>query len=135
MKARLLGEIEVVTYGPNKLFDLTDRIASMVREEGDVTGILCLNSMGSTGGLVLTYGDQSTVNEFERSLWDLVSTYGWRHPGNAYAHLRSSLIGTFLALPVIKGRLSIGDGEKIFFLENQMVVNRHRRIVVSLILD
>lgn len=130
MRVARLGSIELTTYGPNKLFDITDRVNELAR--GVKLGILALQAVGSTGALVLLPRRREFVEAFEYSLWDLVPTLGWRHPGNAYAHLRSTLIGTTLALPVIEGGIPL-EGIGIFFLENQPASRRRRRVVASLV--
>lgn len=130
MRVERLESIELSTHGPNKLFDVTDRVVELAK--GVKLGILALQAVGSTGALVLLPRRRELVEAFEYNLWDLVPTLGWKHPGNAYAHLRSTLIGTMLALPVIDGDVPLGD-TGIFFLENQPASRRHRKIIASLI--
>lgn len=128
MKVLRSSRIELVTYGPNKLFDITDRVAKLAA--GVEEGLLVLQAVGSTGALVTLPRRAEVIEAFERDLWDLVPTLGWMHPGNAYAHLRSTLIGTALALPVVGGSLPLGDCG-IFFLENQPAMNRRRAVIAS----
>lgn len=130
MRVVRTSRIELVTYGPNKLFDITDRVAELA---GDVEeGAIVLQAVGSTGALVVLPRRREVIEAFENDLWDLVPTLGWRHPGNAYAHLRSTLIGTTLALPIVGGSLPI-EGNGIFFLENQPALNRRRVVVAAVV--
>jgi len=124
------SRIELVTYGPNKLFDVTDRVAELAR--GVEEGAIVLQAVGSTGALVVLPKRREVIEAFENDLWDLVPTLGWRHPGNAYAHLRSTFIGTTLALPIVGGSLPI-EGNGIFFLENQPALNRRRVVVAAVV--
>lgn len=130
MRVVRTARIEVVTYGPNKLFDITDRVVELA--QGVERGFIALQAVGSTGALVLLPRDRGVVEAFERDLWDLVPTLGWRHPGNAYAHLRSTLIGTTLVLPVAGGAVPLGRCG-VFFLENQPALNRHRSVVAAVV--
>jgi len=130
MRVAAVARIELVTHGPNKLFDITDRVEELARGVGE--GAVVLQAVGSTGALVVLPRRREVVEAFESDLWDLVPTLGWRHPGNAYAHLRSTLIGTVLVLPVLGGRLPLG-GSGVFFLENQPAVRRRRSIVAALL--
>ncbi|MEM1508587.1 MAG: YjbQ family protein [Thermofilaceae archaeon] len=132
MRVERLENVELSTYGPNKLFNITDKVVELAK--GVKFGIIALQAVGSTGALVLLPRKRELVEAFEYNLWDLVPTLGWKHPGNAYAHLRSTLIGTMLALPVIDGNVPLGD-TGIFFLENQPASRRHRRIIASLIVS
>lgn len=130
MRVTTTSRIELLTYGPNKLFDITGQVCKLV--EGVTEGAVVLQAMGSTGALVLLPRSREVVEAFEYDLWDLVSTYGWRHPGNAYAHLRSTLIGTGLILPIARGEIPL-RGNGIFFLENQPAMNRRRVINAAVI--
>jgi len=114
------GDFSIKTYGPNKLFNLNPYLSKYLH---DRKGIIILSVKGSTGGLLRLPKDESIKKTFEKDLWDLISVYGWTHPGNAYAHLRSTLIGTWLALP-----LNCLDDYNIYFLENQTTINRYRKI-------
>jgi thiamine phosphate synthase YjbQ (UPF0047 family) len=130
MRVVRVARIELVTYGPNKLFDITERVVELA--SGVDEGFVSLQAVGSTGALVVLPRDRRVVEAFERDLWDLVPTLGWRHPGNAYAHLRSTLIGTTLVLPVAGGAVPLG-GSGVFFLENQPALNRHRAVVAAVV--
>jgi len=122
--------IRFTTYGPNKLFDLTDRVLSLAHSVEE--GAVFLQAVGSTGALLVLPRSKEVLRAFEQDLWDLVPTLGWRHPGNAYAHLRSTLMGTTLALPVLRGQVPL-SGSGIFFLENQPAMNRPRVVVAALL--
>jgi len=130
MRVMKTARIELVTYGPNKLFDITERVIKLA--SGVDRGFISLQAVGSTGALVVLHRDRNVIEAFERDLWDLVPTLGWRHPGNAYAHLRSTLIGTTLVLPVAGDAVPLG-GSGVFFLENQPALNRHRVVIAAVV--
>ncbi len=119
----------LLTHGPNKLFDVTGLAARAASHIGD--GVVAVFSKGSTGALVVIPRD--AAEEYEYALWDLVDMDGWEHPGNAYAHLRSTLLGTSLVLPVSGGELCIPTGYGVFFVENQPANVRRRVIYVAAI--
>lgn len=121
--------VKIKTHGPNKLFDITDHLKSFSENIGQ--GFVNVFSKGSTGALVLLPRKKEIVEQFEEDLWDLVEVYGWRHPGNAYAHLRSTLIGTNLVILVEEGKLLIPEEHSVFFVENQPYVMRERTIVFT----
>ena len=130
MRVLRVERIRFTTYGPNKLFDLTDRVLSLAHSVEE--GAVFLQAVGSTGALLVLPRSKEVLRAFEQDLWDLVPTLGWRHPGNAYAHLRSTLMGTTLALPVLRGQVPL-SGSGIFFLENQPAMNRPRVVVAALL--
>ena len=62
----------------------------------------------------------------------------WRGPynhseGNAAAHVKSSLVGASVVLPIKDGRLVLGTWQAIFFCEFDGP--RHRRVTVKIIPD
>ncbi len=128
MRVVALEEKGFVTYGPNKLFDVTEYVGEIAAKvEKGFVAVLC---KGSTGALLVLPREKEVIEECERGLWSLVPIYGWRHPGNAYAHLRSTLIGTSIIVAVEKGGLVLPKGSGVFFLENQAVNARRRKIVL-----
>lgn len=124
----MIGKVvKLITYGPGKLFDITEHVkeaASNVDEEA-----LFLFSKGSTGALVRLPRSEDVIELFEKELWRLVRIYGWPHPGNAYAHLRSTLIGTWMIVPVSEGEPLL-NGLGAYFLENQPVNARKREVFI-----
>ena len=131
MRITSIEKISILTYGPNKLFDITERVKELASKV--VEGVLFLQAIGSTGALLVLPTSREVLEKFERDLWDLVSTLGWRHPGNAYAHLRSTLMGVWLALPVTDGKVVLGKNQGVYFLENQPALNRRRTIIAVLV--
>lgn len=118
--------IRLLTYGPGKLFEITSHIACQAKEIKN--GIIHVFSKGSTGALVIIPKDH--VKNFERSLWDLLPVYGWEHPGNAYAHLRSTLIGTSLLILVKDREPLLPENHGVYFIENQPANRRERKIIL-----
>ena len=128
MRVVALEEKSFITYGPNKLFDVTEHVGEVAAKvKRGFVAVLC---KGSTGALLVLPREKEVVEEYERGLWNIVPVYGWRHPGNAYAHLRSTLIGTSMLVAVKKGEPILPEGSGVFFLENQAVNARRRKIVL-----
>lgn len=120
----------IVTYGPTKLFDITDKVKEIIK--GVERGYVNIFSKGSTGALVVLPQNEEIIEVFEKALWKLIPIYGWRHPGNAYAHLRSSLIGTSLSLLIDNGKILLPENHRIYFLENQFTNARRRHILITI---
>ena len=117
----------IKTYGPNGVFDIMPYINEFLYEVNASKGLLVVECMGSTGALLLV--NPKYINEIkENELWTLVPVnLDWQHEGNAYAHLRSTVLGTQIVLPVRNGSLAIGDN-KLYFIENQCYTFRERHI-------
>jgi len=120
------------TYGPNGLFEIGSIINAFLKKIGARDGLVVIECMGSTGALLVA-DPRAIRNIKEKELWNLVPViFDWSHEGNAYAHLRSTVLGTHLSLPVREGSLAIGSNG-IFFVENQCYLSRERHIYVTYI--
>jgi secondary thiamine-phosphate synthase enzyme len=78
--------------------------------------------------------DPAVARDFERALERLVGDdWGWQHveagEENAPSHIRSTLMGTQVVVPIAVGRLVLGTWQGIFFCEFDGP--RTRRVLVS----
>lgn len=117
--------VELRSYGPLKLFDVTDEVENVVKECRVGMGIARVDVVGATPALLLL--EESRAEDVVRVLTKLVPLSGWRH-GNAYAHLISTAVTTSLALAIEGGELVLPQGCRIFLLETRPVYN-HRRLL------
>ncbi len=128
MSSTKVYRYSIVTYGPNALFDITWMVEDAVKKAQVRTGAAFVWSTGSTGAIVRL--PPHVVEDFKKVLWDLLPVLGWLHPGNAYAHLRSTLIKTCYAIPVLEGKPLLNN-TRVYFLENQSTYGRRRTIYVA----
>ncbi len=118
-------EIEIITRGPMKYFDLTSVLHDIVSESGVKQGIVDIHAVGATPALVLIKNE--VLDHLDRFVKEYIPVTGWRH-GNAYAHLRSALLGTHKRIPIINGEPLLG-GSRLYFLETRPVHNHRRKII------
>lgn len=103
----------VNAYGPANLFNLSEQIELFIKETELINGIVFAFSVGSTGALVKTTSKEVFA--------DWIMSYipynrQHRHPGNAFAHLRSTFLGSDMTLTVVDGQVKqIAD---LYLLEN-----------------
>jgi secondary thiamine-phosphate synthase enzyme len=107
-------------------------------------GQLNHGSSGILEGLALIYAGHATgvivLNEYDSALIeDLVAflrnTFpgdgGYRHPVNAHAHLRSTLLTPSRVVPVHQGLLGLGTWQSPFWVEAERC--RRRKVDVTVI--
>ena len=99
--------------------DVTSAAAGWVAEAGADTGLLCLQVVGSTGGITTIEYEPGALADLERALEKISPVEGryrhnerW-HDGNGFSHLRSALIGTSLTVPIRAGALALGTWQQI----------------------
>ena len=120
--------VEVRTFGPMKLFDITTLVNDVVRRCGVSEGLAWVCVKGATPALILC--EESRCEEVVEAITRLIPFSGWRH-GNAYAHLISTTLSTSIAVPVEGSRLVLAEGYSIKLLETRSVYNHRRQIVVQ----
>jgi len=121
--------IEVKTYGPMVLHNITNLVRKVVDLSNVEMGLAWLSVEGATPALIiLRNGEEKT---FLDSLTKLIPFTGWRH-GNAYAHLISTILSTNIAIPIINKALLINSDENIYLLETRSVYNHTRRVLVQI---
>lgn len=113
---------EIRTHGPMKYYGIGELVEEAVRESGFSNGLVHVHAVGATPFLLIA--SRNDVDKLNHLLMHLVPVAGWRH-GNAYAHLRSSLMGTHLVVPFINRELWIGEDQEIYYVETRPVYN-HR---------
>jgi len=132
------GEIEVKTKGENDMVNLTDEIQRIVRESGVREGIACVFVPGSTGAVTtIEYEpglmkDMPTVLERIAPRDEYYHHHETWHDYNGHSHVRASIIGPSLTIPITNGKIVHGTWQQIVFMEMD-VRSRHRRILVKVL--
>jgi secondary thiamine-phosphate synthase enzyme len=104
----------VKARGPANLFDLMPHLKSYNHSQ---EAWLFLQSLGSTGALVTLPPTREVKGAFIKWLTFLIPQSGsYRHPANAYAHLRSSFMRCFSLVPLTRN--SFGISNHVFLVEN-----------------
>lgn len=129
-------QITVNTSGHRDIHDITEDVASIVKESGVKTGVVHVFNVGSTaaiGTIEFEPGLQRDLPEMLDKLLPPNRDYGheqaW-HDGNGHSHLQATLLGPSLTVPITKGQLALGTWQQIFHLECD-VKARKRSVVVT----
>lgn len=100
--------------------DITEQVAATVRG-ASFKGSACLvYSPHTTAGLTINEcADPDVVLDMRTALGELVADdHRWRHrEGNSPAHVKASLMGTSVIVPVVDGKLALGRWQGVFFCE------------------
>jgi secondary thiamine-phosphate synthase enzyme len=102
-----------------QFIDITLRISEIIRESGVKSGTCVIFSQHTTAGLTINENaDPDVKRDILVSLSRLIPPTGdYRHAeGNSDAHLKASLMGFSLTVPIIDGRLSLGTWQGLYFL-------------------
>lgn len=113
-------ELEVATRRRVEFVDITARVASAVRDAGLSDGAVVVSVAHTTAGITINENaDPSVRADLAMALERLAPPdLPYRHAeGNSDAHLKASLMGNSVTVPVAGGRLLLGTWQGIYFAE------------------
>lgn len=103
-----------------QLLDISHEVQRIVDESNVKEGICLIFVPHTTAAITINEGtDSSVVVDLLGKLSDLIPRdQNYRHlEGNADAHIKATLVGSSLALPINDGKLTLGTWQRIFFCE------------------
>jgi secondary thiamine-phosphate synthase enzyme len=124
--------VRIRTTGSTEFIDITDRIQALVRESGVRTGIVNVQALHTTTGVVVNEHEPQLLADFESTLHKAAPTDGqYRHDDcsvrtvnltpnervNGHAHCRALLLGASASLNIVDGVLLLGRWQRVFFAE------------------
>jgi len=128
--------LECTTRGDDHIVDLTEQVQRAVAESGVTTGQAALLVHGSTAALTTVEYEPGLVNHDIATALERIAPRDARyeheetwHDDNGHSHVRASLIGPSLALPVTRGGVPLGTWQQIVLVDSD---TRARRRTVHL---
>jgi secondary thiamine-phosphate synthase enzyme len=116
-------EIQLRTKGDGDIIDITALLADSVRKSGMNSGTVTAFITGSTAGLTTLEYEPGLLKDLPQLMEKLIpsnkSYYHdetW-HDRNGFSHLRSALIGTSLTVPIVSGKLLLGQWQQVVLCE------------------
>ena len=115
---------------------ITDQVAEIVKRSGVREGIVLVSAMHITAGVYVNDWEDGLIHDFEAWLEKLApSGLDYRHhqtgEDNADAHLKRTIMGHQVMLPITAGRLDLGPWEQVFYAEFDG--QRRKRVIVKVI--
>lgn len=112
-------ELIIKTNKREELIDITNLINEKINE--DDNGIIHLFVAHTTAGITINENaDANLPKDISNFLNKLVAKGIWMHDkidGNADAHIKASLIGNSVSIPIKNGKIELGQWQNIFLCE------------------
>ena len=111
------------TEGDGTIVDLTGRLEAALSESGVTTGQIVLFVPGSTGAVTTVEYEPGLIRDLPEFFERIVPSGRTYHhdatwgDGNGFSHLRASLVGPSLSIPVSEGAMTLGTWQQVVFLE------------------
>jgi len=113
---------------------ITEEVAAIVNRSGVAEGMVLVSAMHITAAVYVNDWENGLIHDFQVWLEKLApSSLDYRHhqtgEDNADAHLKRTLMGHQVMLPITAGRLDLGPWEQVFYAEFDG--QRKKRVVVK----
>ena len=111
------------TQGFCDIIDITDKVQEQVRKEKIRNGLATLFISGSTAAVTTVEYEPGLLKDLKEVLEKLIpSDKRYHHDDrwgddNGFSHLRASLFGPSLQVPIESGRLLLGNWQQIVLLD------------------
>jgi secondary thiamine-phosphate synthase enzyme len=113
---------------------ITDEVAAAVSKSGVKDGTVLVSAMHITSGVYVNDWEDGLIQDFQTWLEKLAPAgLNYRHhltgEDNADAHLKRTIMGHQVVLPITDGKLDLGPWEQVFYAEFDGM--RKKRVVIK----
>ena len=113
---------------------ITDEVARIVQKSGVREGMALVSAMHITAGVFVNDWESGLIHDFQAWLEKLAPagldyTHHQTGEDNADAHLKRTIMGHQVMLPITDGTLDLGPWEQVFYAEFDG--QRKKRVVVK----
>lgn len=122
------------TRAPQEFIRITDEVARIVAASGVTEGMVLVSAMHITAAVYVNDWEDGLIHDFQEWLEKLAPAgLPYRHhqtgEDNGDAHLKRTLMGHQVIIPVTAGALDLGPWEQVFYAEFDG--RRKKRVVVK----
>jgi secondary thiamine-phosphate synthase enzyme len=115
-------EISLSTERRTQLVEITAQVQEALAGADGASAVLVFVPHTTAGLTINEHADPAVARDFEAALERIVGDdWGWEHveagEENAPSHIRASLMGPQVVVPIEEGRLALGTWQGIFFCE------------------
>ena len=132
-------ELQVKSRGNNDVINITDSVAQAVGKSGVKDGIVTVFVVGSTAGITTTEYEPGLADYDLEAAFEKIAPKNARyeheetwHDDNGHAHVRASLLGPSITVPIVEGRMTLGTWQQIILIDFDTRA-RNRTIVCQIV--
>jgi len=134
------SEIKINTNSEVDIIDNTDNLQKVVKDSKINNGIICVFIPGSTGTITTIEYEPGLQKDFPRVLEKIAPKKGYYahhetwNDDNVHSHVRVSLMGSSITLPICNKKIVHGTWQQIVFVELD-TKPRTRNLIVQIVGD
>ena len=129
----MITTLTIATRSRSSLEDLTPQVEQAVSQSGVSEGLCTIFVPHTTAGIIVNENyDPDVKRDLLAHLARLCPQHGDYHhrEGNADAHIKASIVGSSVSIPIHSGRLALGTWQGILFCEFDGP--RTRRVIIHI---
>ena len=129
----------IETKGNCEIINITDKIADFIAKSGILEGTVTVFNVGSTGAIttteyepgLVTYDIERAFEKIapERDVYEHENTW---HDDNGHSHVRATLLGPSICVPVVNSEMTLGTWQQIILVDFD-TRSRDRQVVCQMI--
>jgi secondary thiamine-phosphate synthase enzyme len=135
---KVLSEtIQIHSAREGDIIDITAQLSNVLKESKIKNGIVTVFVSGSTAAITTIEYEPGLIHDFPEMLSRIVPKNidykhdnTW-HDGNGHSHIRSSLIGPSITIPIIHSKLTLGTWQQVVLLEMD-TRSRNRTVILQI---
>ena len=115
--------IQLSSKGEDDVIDITRQVSNVVKDSNIENGTVTIFLVGSTAAITTIEYEPGLISDFPEMLSRIIPKNveyehdnTW-HDGNGHSHVRASLVGPSLTVPIIDSKLTLGTWQQIVLLE------------------
>ena len=116
--------ITVKTRGNCEVINITEQVSAAVAQADIRQGTATVFNIGSTAGVTTTEYEPGLANHDLKAAFEKIAPENGRyeheltwHDDNGHAHVRASLLGPSLCVPIVDSRLTLGTWQQIILID------------------
>ena len=117
-------KIKVKTKGNCHIVDITDMVAEQIGKSGIENGTVTIFNVGSTAGVTTIEYEPGLVDHDIAAAFEKIAPQNGRylheetwHDDNGHAHVRATLLGPSLVVPIVDGSMTLGTWQQVVLVD------------------
>jgi len=116
--------IKFKTKGNCDVVNITEEVSEAIAQSDIADGIATVFNVGSTAGVTTTEYEPGLVNYDIAAAFEKIAPEKARyeheetwHDDNGHSHVRASLLGPSLSVPIVDGQMTLGTWQQIILVD------------------
>ncbi len=117
-------KLQIKTKGNCNIVDITSQISEAITQAGISDGTVTVFNVGSTAGITTTEYEPGLVDYDIEAAFERVAPQNARyeheetwHDDNGHSHVRASMLGPSLSVPIVDGQMTLGTWQQIILVD------------------